>query len=201
MAAAFLMATTQLVVRNIMARVSDPGAAMEAVNRQLCSQMFHGQFVTMLILTLDFKKGQFEAASAGHPPPLIGIGGKLRRLELEAQLVLGVEKQVRYPTQRFALPPNANLLLYTDGVLDARAPGGDHFGTERLLAALAGRSGNAQEMIDAVSASVRQFCGGTEPEDDLTLVAIRMQGAKLQEFKGTRTPEARTLESSKPVNL
>ena len=189
MAAAFLMATTQLLVRNIMARVSDPGAAMEAVNRQLCSQMFHGQFVTMLILAMDFKKNQLEAASAGHPPPLIGANGKLRRLELEAQLVLGVEKQVRYPTQKFPLPPMSNVLLYTDGVLDAHSSTGDHFGTERLLAALNGHCATAQEMINSISAAVRQFCGKLEPEDDLTLLAIQLQNSKVSAVKSSRTLE------------
>ncbi|HUB25940.1 MAG TPA: PP2C family protein-serine/threonine phosphatase [Tepidisphaeraceae bacterium] len=215
MAAAFLMATTQLLVRNIMARVSDPGTAMEAVNRHLSSQMFHGQFVTMSILVMDFKRNQIEAASAGHPPPLIGSDspsdptrGKLRRLTLEAQLVLGVEKQVRYPTQRFALPPLSCLLLYTDGVLDARSATGDHFGTERLLAALNGRCSSAQAMIDSVSMSVRQFCGTLQPEDDLTMVAIRLRksaalDSKAPELKAPRAAQAPapTLEPLNPRHI
>jgi len=204
MAAAFLMATTQLMVRNVMARVSDPGAAMELVNRQLCSQVFHGQFVTMLILAMDLKKNQLEAASAGHPPPVICTpadgknAAKLRRMELEAQLVLGVEKQIRYPTQKFALQPGSTLLLYTDGVLDAHAPSGDHFGTERLIAAINGHCRSAQETIDSVSDAVRQFRGTVELEDDLTLLAIQMQNSRVQTAKPAKAVDPRTLEPLNP---
>jgi sigma-B regulation protein RsbU (phosphoserine phosphatase) len=198
MAAAFLMATTQLLVRNIMARIPDPGAAMEAVNQQLTSQMFHGQFVTMLILTLDFHRNQFEAASAGHPPPLIGAGnGNLRRLDMEAQLVLGVEKEVHYPTQRFALPPLSSLLLYTDGVIEARTAKGDCFGPERMLDTLQGHCGSAREMVDAVSDSIGKFCGDLAPEDDVTLVAIRLGKIPLADLKipAPKIPKPRQLPS------
>jgi serine phosphatase RsbU (regulator of sigma subunit) len=175
MAAAFLMATTQLLVRGTMNRLADPGLAMWEVNTQLCSQMFVGQFVTMLILTLDFQKMQMEVASAGHPPPLIGKDGKMHALEIEAQLVLGVEKRVHYPTQRMALPELSNLLLYTDGILDARGPADERFGARRLVASLAGHSSGAQDMITAVTASVQEFAQGRELEDDLTLVAIQLR--------------------------
>jgi sigma-B regulation protein RsbU (phosphoserine phosphatase) len=69
MAAAFLMATTQLLVRTTMPRVSDPAACLEEVNRQLCVQVFNGQFVTMQVLVLDVENGTVEVATAGHPPP------------------------------------------------------------------------------------------------------------------------------------
>ena len=66
MAAAFLMATTQLLVRTTMPRIMDPGKCMEEVNRQLCTQVFHGQFVTMLIMVLDLENGILDAVSAGR---------------------------------------------------------------------------------------------------------------------------------------
>jgi serine phosphatase RsbU (regulator of sigma subunit) len=180
MTAAFLMATTQLLVRNIMARVPDPGAAMEELNLQLCTQMFYGQFVTLQILTLDFEQKLMEVCSAGHPPPLILEAGRTRPLEVLPQLVLGVEKDVRYPTQQFALPDSSGLLLYTDGVVDAQGPGDERYGIGRLRQTLDHQSGSAQEIIDAVTASVRQFHGGRELNDDLTLVAIQWRKAALR---------------------
>src|SRR5262249_30578646 len=53
MAAAFLMATTQLLVRMTLSRYQDPGRCLFEVNRQLCTQGFQGQFVTMLVIVLD----------------------------------------------------------------------------------------------------------------------------------------------------
>jgi serine phosphatase RsbU (regulator of sigma subunit) len=180
MTAAFLMATTQLLVRSIMMRLSDPGAAMEEVNLQLCTQMFHGQFVTMQIVTLDFERKVIEVASAGHPPPLIIESGRTRALEVEAQLVLGVEKVVHYPTQRFAMPESSGMLLYTDGVVDVRGPGDQRYGIARLRQTLDSQSGSAQDIVDAVTASVRQFHGPQELDDDLTLVAVQWRKAALR---------------------
>ena len=107
MAAAFLMATTQLLVRTTMARVGDPGACMEEVNRQLCTQVFHGQFVTMLIVVLDLEHSQLELATAGHAAPLISEGGgPFRELDTETQLVLGMEPDdpLPHPAVRPACP-------------------------------------------------------------------------------------------------
>src|SRR2546430_9406908 len=70
MAAAFLMATTQLLVRSTLPRVLDPGQCMEEVNRQLCLHVYSGQFVTLLIAILDLDRHTAEVATAGHPPPL-----------------------------------------------------------------------------------------------------------------------------------
>jgi hypothetical protein len=175
MAAAFLMSTTQLLVRNAMARIADPGTAMEEVNRQLGAQMFQGQFVTMLIITMDVQRHEMEVASAGHPPPLIVTDGIARKLPVEAQLVLGVEKEVSYPTQSFALPEMSSLLLYTDGVLDTRSPTGERFGAARLLAAVNRRAQTAAEMLQSASDAVEQFRAGEELDDDLTMVAIQLR--------------------------
>ena len=60
MSAAFLMATTQLLVRTTMQRVTDPAACLEEVNRQLCTLVFNEQFVTLQILVLDPDGGPVE---------------------------------------------------------------------------------------------------------------------------------------------
>ena len=62
MSAAFLMATTQLLVRTSMPRFCDPGFCLEEVNRQLCTQMFNGQFVTMLIMVIDLENRAIDIA-------------------------------------------------------------------------------------------------------------------------------------------
>ena len=82
MSAAFLMATTQLLVRNTMGRISDPGQCLGEVNRQLCTQAFRGQFVTMALLVLDPEEGTIEMSAAGHPPPLVRSREGFRRWRL-----------------------------------------------------------------------------------------------------------------------
>jgi sigma-B regulation protein RsbU (phosphoserine phosphatase) len=170
------MATTQLLVRGTMMRVGDPGACLEEVNRQLCTQVFNGQFVTILLLVIDTETQSVELATAGHPAPLLCDETGLQKLAIEPQLVLGVESDSRYPTQSFDLSKAAKLLLYTDGVIDAATAGGKRFTLEGLRISLgAEKRGSAQSMLDAVTAAVDLFRRGNDLADDLTLVAIQLQ--------------------------
>jgi serine phosphatase RsbU (regulator of sigma subunit) len=175
MAAAFLMATTQLLVRMIMPRVHDPGKCLEEVNRQLCQQVFNGQFVTMQILMLDRASGRVQMSSAGHPPPLISHNGSFEAVKLETELVLGVESDTEYVTQTFDLPDGASIVLYTDGVIDAQGPHGRRFGIGGLRACLHGKFKTAHEICDRVIEAVDVFRDGRELADDLTLVTIQLE--------------------------
>jgi len=181
MAAAFLMATTQLLVKTTMLRLQDPGACLDEVNEQLATQMSGGgQFVTMLILVLDTDRGEIEIGNAGHFPPLMGDGESFQPLDIAPQLVLGVEPDIRYKTQRFDLPAKASLLLYTDGVLDVQDVSGERFQPERLRRSLYGRFDSAQTLIDTVLSAVNEFRGTRDLPDDLTLVAINTACAPAQ---------------------
>jgi serine phosphatase RsbU (regulator of sigma subunit) len=175
MSAAFLMATTQLLVRNTMMRVGEAGKCLAEVNRQLCVQVFNGQFVTMLIAVLDLRVGELQLATAGHPSPLFADGESFKPLNIEPQLVLGVDRQATYVTQHYALPKQSSLLLYTDGVVDCLNSTGDRFGRDRLQRALSGRYDSAQTMLNQVMAELEQFRGPKDLADDLTLVAIQLR--------------------------
>lgn len=175
MAAAFLMATTQLLVRTTMLRLGDPGQCLTEVNRTLTLQSTNGQFVTMLILVIDTEQGSVDVATAGHQPPLVGEGGSFAPLKMESQLVLGIDEEVEYPTERFAISPHSSFLLYTDGVTDVVSPSGDRFSDDRLRESLHGRFDAAQTIIDATIGALNDFRRDRELADDLTLVAIQLQ--------------------------
>ncbi|HYE18272.1 MAG TPA: SpoIIE family protein phosphatase [Tepidisphaeraceae bacterium] len=185
MSAAFLMATTQLLVHTTMLRLGDPGRTLTDVNRQLCMQVFNGQFVTMLVCVIDIDGQTVEVATAGHYPPLMSRDGTFAHLQVEPQLVLGVEKDTRYETERFVLPTGtSSLVLYTDGVLDARSADGKRFTAKGLIDALAKSAGageSAQSLLDSIVGRVNQFRGPTELPDDLTMVCIQtqVQGAQV----------------------
>jgi serine phosphatase RsbU (regulator of sigma subunit) len=196
MSAAFLMATVQLMVRNTLPQVGEPGKCLEQVNDQLCVQMFHGQFVTIQVLVIDPVHHRVELANAGHPPPLVcdaaadgngdadadGSGDRnaaiaCRPLKVEPQLVLGIQSGVEYPTERFELSPCSGMLLYTDGVLDAVSVDGHRFDVERLRTSVNSSCASAAELVQSVVDTLTKFRGGRELVDDLTLVAVQLQPA------------------------
>jgi serine phosphatase RsbU (regulator of sigma subunit) len=176
LSAAFLMATTQLLVHTTMLRLGDPGKTLGEVNRQLCTQVFNGQFVTMLVCVIDVDGGRVEVATAGHYPPVIGYQGHYESLPVESQLVLGVEKDSKYPTEVFDLLGGASLVLYTDGVIDARSPDGARFDLRGIIDSVNGRGESAQGLVDRIVGRINHFRGNRELPDDLTLVCIQTQG-------------------------
>jgi len=172
MSAAFLMATTQLLVRTTLPRINDPGQCLAEVNRQLCHQHFSGQFVTMLLLVVDHKSGTMELATAGHLPPMVSSDGHFSTLELEPQLVLGVDPESQYSTQGYPLSPQTVILLFTDGLLDAQSPNGERFGASGLSRHLSPGVMNPKSLLDKLMQSVLAFCQARELSDDLTAVAL-----------------------------
>jgi sigma-B regulation protein RsbU (phosphoserine phosphatase) len=182
MAAAFLMATTQLLVRTTLSHYQDPGRCLREVNRQLCMLGFRGQFVTIVVLVLDPSSNSVEMALAGHPAPLVERDGKFGPLPMEPQLVLGVEPQEQYRTEGFLLEPGCSVLLYTDGVVEAVSAEGQQYGVEKLVAAVTVQGETAphpERRIQMVLEDVKGFCGNQELLDDVTLVAVRT-GARPQ---------------------
>ncbi len=176
MAAAFLMATTQLLVRTTLSRYQDPGVCLQKVNHQLCTQGFQGQFVTMLVMVFDSASSSIEIATAGHPSPLVERNGKFESLAMAPQLVLGVDPSEHYQSEGFILEPGASVLFYTDGVIEAVSESGEQFGIKRLIDSLAtthAAASTPQSKIDAVLEDVKHFCHNRPLLDDITMVALR----------------------------
>jgi serine phosphatase RsbU (regulator of sigma subunit) len=173
MSAAFLMASTQLLVRTTLPGLCDPGPCLQQVNHQLCVQAFNGQFVTMVLLIFDARSGRVDIASAGHPLPLVVSRGSVTPLRVEPDLVLGVEAASKYHTQSFTIAPGDCVLLYTDGVVDCENPAGERFGIKRLRSSFQA-AGGAQATIDAVVAAVTGFRSGKARPDDVTMLAVKL---------------------------
>jgi serine phosphatase RsbU (regulator of sigma subunit) len=144
----------------------------------------------MQIVVLDLEKGTMAAASAGHPAPLFEEAGRWREMDVEAQLVLGIDSSVHYPTQQFTLGPRVSLLLYTDGVVDVQSERGDRYTMNQLMSAIAGRPNSAQDLLDAAVNAVNHFRGNKELEDDLTLVAIQLDATAARKPREKQTAES-----------
>ena len=110
---------------------------------------------------------------ADHPPALLYLSAACRCVHLDAGgAALGLLPGAEYEEVVEAFGPNDVLLLYTDGVLEARW-GDEEFGSERLEAAftrVAGRG--AQEIAEAVVEAAREFAGGVLA-DDVTLLVLK----------------------------
>ena len=182
--AALVMAATRSVLRAAAQRLIDPGEVLERVNEHLCPDIPENMFVTCLYGVLEPATGRLRFANAGHNLPCVRSGSRV--VELRATgMPLGLMPGMRYDEAEAVLDPGTQILLYSDGLVEAHDGRREMFGTPRLteLFAVLGRG---ERLIDRVLGSLAEFTGGgAEQEDDITLVSLRRSAAdhvQLAEF-------------------
>jgi serine phosphatase RsbU (regulator of sigma subunit) len=147
-----------------------------SVDRAVAEHGAGDTFVTGLIVELETTTGELAWLSAGHPPPLVVRAGRaLADVERAAGLPLGLGTgaDASAPTQ-LTLEPGDRVLLYTDGVVEARTPEGEEFGVDRLadLMVREGLSGQVPaEILRRLVQACREWQGG-RLRDDATLLLL-----------------------------
>jgi serine phosphatase RsbU (regulator of sigma subunit) len=169
--AAAEMAMAKFVFRSLARQHPEPAAFLSHANDVVEAEIALGGFITLVYVTVD-AAGAFACASAGHPRPrLVHPDGRVDELRCGG-LALGIAPDQRYDEERVMIERGASVVLYTDGVVEARRDG-LYYGLERLDAVLAlHAAGHAQATADAVLADCRSFAG-SELSDDCAVVVIR----------------------------
>ncbi|TGL87167.1 response regulator [Leptospira congkakensis] len=151
-----------------------PNEVLKRINKLLLDSI-HKQFVTACYLFFDLKNQRILYASAGHPPVAF-----YRRETNKVELVrprgriLGCFPEI--PDEILDIPFSVGdrVILYTDGISEARNPAGEMFGDERLSHYITENSANrsADLFADGLLDQVKEFCGKHIPDDDITLVVV-----------------------------
>lgn len=147
---------------------ADLDAVAEDMNGYLLPFFDEEEFVTAVLLdTTDATRPLL--VNAGHPPPLlVRPDGTSEFLETEADLPLGIG--IRYDVHDFAWQPGDRLLLYTDGVSEARDAGGAFLDLRTLGPLLVG--GSVEEALDRVVDAVRAHAVRGELSDDVAVLLL-----------------------------
>jgi sigma-B regulation protein RsbU (phosphoserine phosphatase) len=125
---------------------------------------------------LDTESRLMRWCNAGLPPPALLRRGTVTWLP-GCGIPLGSLPHAAYDCHEATLEPGDLLLFYTDGLVEATSPLGDLFGRERVAAAL-GRlpaGCTAAAALEQLQSEVARFTGDTEPYDDITAVAMRVE--------------------------
>jgi hypothetical protein len=136
---------------------ADPSEVLAVLNRRLYGRL-HGGFVTCMVMLLD-ANGRCVLASAGHPPPFVNK----QEIQLEGALPLGLVPEAIYQQKTVFLEEGDHLVLYTDGLLEARAATGEIYSFERL-------SGLMEQKPNAEQAAKAATDFGQE--DDITVLTL-----------------------------
>jgi phosphoserine phosphatase RsbU/P len=170
--AALLMSNLQAAVRAFASDVTEPQALCHQVNRILCGNIAEGRFISFFYCVLDATAGLLTYTNAGHYlPMLVRADGSTERLG-EGGPVLGVLPLAEYAQAQISLAPADRLVLFTDGLTEARSAADEEFGETRLLdAAVRHRECSAPALQARLADAVATFSGG-RLQDDATLIVV-----------------------------
>lgn len=172
--AALLMANVQAAL-NVLARIDLPlTLLMSRLNSLICDNTEVDVFVTMFICVIDSATLSFEYVNAGHNPPILLSGQDVQMLSTGGVLAGVIENPPEYKIGTGTLKTGDVLLLYTDGVTEARNRV-DEYGVPALVQLLRtnGRS-SAAEIIRLIYSDIRSFTGTDQIDDDTSVVAIKV---------------------------
>ncbi len=179
LAAAVQTALLKYTLRGFALEAPDaPAEVLARLNDVLCSPMSsHDGFVTLFYGVLDVVTGALTYASAGHEPPLrrAGINGPVQPLTECDGMVLGAMPGVAYEQCRAVLSPGDLLLLYTDGLTEARAADGSFLELEGLAALLPRADVSASEAVTTLYESAAAFADNVRRDDVAILVLRRLE--------------------------
>lgn len=174
--AALLSSMLQASLRTQAANVRSPAEILRNINHLMYRSTAVQQFATFFLARVDGERMELSFSNAGHNWPVLLRTGDERRFLERGGLILGFQERVEFEEERVSLLPGDLVVLYTDGISEAADASGEQFGEERLYAALAAmpRTLPAREVTGRVLATLREFLDGTEAQDDITLLVLKV---------------------------
>ena len=136
----------------------------------------NGMFVTCFVGLIDLKSGHLSFCNAGHNPPVIGgSSSKGDFLEMESNAPLGLWPGLEYVGEEIDTIKGRPLFIYSDGLTEAENDQQQQFGNELLLSILRNTQfESSKQVIETLAAEVEKHRNGAEPNDDLSMMCIRV---------------------------
>lgn len=157
--------------------LASPLGVLERMNKMVRRTTDRRTYVTLLCAVLDWSDRTLTVTSAGHPPVLHYDARAKEFTEVgRGAPPLGSFLEPTYEPDRRPLAPGDVLVLYTDGLVEARSGSDSEYGDARLRRAVARAAGSrtAREVRDAILGDLSNFKGDEEQADDITLIVVRV---------------------------
>ena len=172
LAAALVMAILQAVLHAHPTGVAGPASLLTHANWQLCSKRLGG-LATAFLGIYEPASRRLTYASAGHPPPLLrrAADRSIGALDAVGSCPLGIDESETFQEAAVQLERDDTLLLYTDGITEARGLAEVLFGVDRLTRVFRDGGDRPAELINRLREAVRAHMHSETAEDDQTIVA------------------------------
>ncbi len=170
--ASLLMASLQAIFKSLTSVPDELPDLLGRANRLFCESTGLHSFATLVCVDV-LADGGVGLANAGHWPPLVRSRTGVAGFPAEG-LPIGLFADAAYPCRRLELSPGDALVLYTDGLSEARNRDGEEYGNARLAGVLAETAGlPAAVTAERLLADLAAFQGPARPADDLTLMVLQ----------------------------
>jgi phosphoserine phosphatase RsbU/P len=176
--AALFMAVSRTLLRAFAQHRASPGECLAYMNSNLTAQSDSAMFTTVFYGILDTRTGELQFANGGHNRPyVLAVNGNPRPLSDESGPIVGIMDGFSYETYAGRLAPGETLVLYTDGVTEARDNKDEFFGDKRLEDLLSAHCAEpVPQLVASLHAAVQEFATGVPQADDITVLALRFVG-------------------------
>ena len=173
MAAAVVISMMHAILRAHPLSISSPAGLLEYSNRHFCRKRIRG-FVTAFVGVYEPVARRFTYSCAGHPRPLLKASGSgvVQHLDAAASYPLGIDINNTFPEASIRLGPGDTVLLFTDGITEARNLANEMFLEERLKVEFARCREQPVGLIAHLGKLVEEHRQGRHATDDQTLLAI-----------------------------
>ena len=177
--ASLFMAQATRLFRTLATQHMMPAEIATRMNAALSEDNDQGMFVTMFIGHINLTTGSMDFCNAGHNPPYISDAGGGKFLEMLPNAPIGLWPGLEYDGECLENISGQMLVVYTDGLNEAENRQQVQFGDDRLLDIMETMPRcSAKEVIDALYEAVQLHRDGAEPNDDLTIMSIRVDTRK-----------------------
>jgi sigma-B regulation protein RsbU (phosphoserine phosphatase) len=178
--AALLMAVTKTLFRAVAPGAASVAEVVSRMNGELARDNERAMFVTVFAARLEPATGELEYVNAGHNPTYrLAADGAVATLPGPVDPALGAVEGHAYRSSRARLGGGDAIVLYTDGVVEARNAAGEEFHGLRLESYLGGcRERGAQAMVEGLLERLDEFVGDAPQYDDVAVLALRWLGAR-----------------------
>ena len=170
--ASLFMAITRNMFRIIAQQGLTPAEIAERINVSLAKDNDRGMFVTMFIGLLHLDTGRLDFCNCGHNPPV--IDGQFLEMQ-NTNTPLGLWEDDPFYGESIDDIRGRQMLIYTDGLNEAENQEKELLGNKRLLELMADTDSlDSRQVIDMLREAVEQHRAGADPNDDLTLMCLKL---------------------------
>ena len=181
-AASLFMARLSSDLQYYSSLYKDPGKLFSKINKQLCVRAKQGMFVTLVYILMDIKTGQICFSNAGHISPVYVDEQGVQTLgSHEAKgPPLGILPEAEYGQDRFLLKKQGMILIYTDGIIEAKNMDQKLYGASHLERVVESCPNDPAMLVKKIVDSVDIFSRERGQSDDLTLVCFKRESSGLR---------------------